>query len=141
MKRLVLFVLSALAASAVSAPAPFVKPHRKTDLEKVQGEWMVHSSQEWVRDNVCKKRIVPRAFVIISGDRYDWHERGHVYADVIRLDSAKTPKAIDLKRTDSTRVWKGIYVLEDDVLTIFDERPASFASSRWGDEEYVLRRR
>jgi hypothetical protein len=40
MTRLVLSVLLLASASVAGAPAPLPKTERKTDLEKIQGEWI-----------------------------------------------------------------------------------------------------
>jgi uncharacterized protein (TIGR03067 family) len=147
-------VLLLVAGGAVAAPAPFAKPERRTDLEKLQGEWVVASwtdaiLMEWRGGSVegwaevsCEGRTVS-----VTGDRLKWRTDGAVTrGEVIRLGKGE-PKAIDLTNAESRRTRRGIYRLEGDVLTLClsaageAERPASFELKRGCENLLVLRRK
>jgi uncharacterized protein (TIGR03067 family) len=86
----------------------------------------------------------------ISGDRYTLRLRGHDFPGTIsRADRTRRRGAIDFVADgpcDGREAWPGIYVLEDDELSICvappgGERPTSFAARQGsGHSLYLFRR-
>jgi uncharacterized protein (TIGR03067 family) len=154
MVRLAFLVLVPLAtaAPAVAAPAPFAKPERRTDLEKLRGEWQVISEKR------CYLLMAPRGgklawvtfsceskAVSVTGDRLQWHCEGVVTGrEVVRLGKGVLPP-IDLTNEQSGRTRRGIYTLTGGVLTLRVSaggagRPKSFTADVENEITYVLRR-
>jgi hypothetical protein len=107
---------AALLCLLVAAPAPFAKterPDRRSDLEKIQGEWHCHDFR-----------------AVITGDRVRWY-KGGAYAGLeegIYLLPTARPKGIDVTVLDPSHknvgiIRRGIYELYDDVLFIREPRP------------------
>jgi uncharacterized protein (TIGR03067 family) len=130
MKQIVLSVLLLSAAPVVGAPAPFQKADRRTDLQKLQGDW--HAIR---RTRHMKAHI--------SGDRIHWEAERE---ETFRLFPGTEPKAIDVTRA-GVGTFRGIYKLEGETITICtssfpdDKRPPDFHGNSFFLEYTVLRRK
>src|SRR4051812_11545090 len=86
MRRVVFSVLLGLAANAAAAPAPFAKPDRRSDLDRLQGEWLQETVYHW-RDGGWKEILSRLSIdVRIRGNRF-------VYSNAVEYFSlhGKTP--------------------------------------------------
>lgn len=108
----------------------------QAEMEKLQGKWKLTSVD-------CKGRLCPPKLenvYLIKGDKWQsLTSDGKVYAEsVFRLDPTQTPKALDksagVESKDGKFHFKGIYKLEDDMLTIH------FSLARTNCANEVLRR-
>jgi len=140
-----------LTAPVVAAPAPLPQQDRRSDRDRVQGEWEVSYEAVGVAVNAGESRdvvLLPASreghTATFTGGRLLWRFGGEMHSeDVARLDRGR----IDLTDVRSGRTWRGAYGLEGDKLTIClspegeAARPASLRLSREGQRVYVLRRR
>jgi uncharacterized protein (TIGR03067 family) len=153
MCRSALLVLLAMVPAVVAAPAPFAKPERRSELEKLRGEWQV------VTEKRCHLMMAPREAKLrwveyscasqtmsMSGERVQWHAEGAVTRrEVIRLGKGVL-NPIDLTNEQSGRTRRGIYYLTGNVLTLrlssagVAKRPKSFIADAEEETVYVLRR-
>jgi uncharacterized protein (TIGR03067 family) len=116
----------------------------KKDLERMQGEWVLHAMEVNGKDVVAPK--LADTFLIVKGDEYRTKVKDKLQAGVqLKLDPSKNPNAVDMIRTEadgSETVLKGIYVLDKDTLKICrglvagQERPNQFAT--WPDTNYFV---
>ena len=128
MRRIVsvFIVLSSLAF----APAPVyrAKPDRRTDLEKIQGEWVrVSILTDGKRHEEAVGSVVPT----IKGDTMAFGSPNDTWR--LTLDATKSPKQFDGRRLESDMYFVGVYKLEGDSLVVCwhlskseSDRPASF---------------
>lgn len=99
------------------------------DQEKLQGKWTVESFDY---DGAAVESMLS-AVREFKDDKYTLTQKsGDVIQGVIKLDSTKTPKLIDLEFNGQTA--KGIYVLDGDKLRMCyrlgdGPRPTEFASA------------
>jgi uncharacterized protein (TIGR03067 family) len=147
-----LVLLSALLLSAppvLAAPAPFAKPERRSELEKLRGEWVVVSEERQLffgygqggSAAIRHSRRRSGYSVVIVGDRLRWIVDGRVASEsAVRLDKGK----IDLTCVQTRETGRGVYKLTGDTLVVCvarDERPTSLEPERDGETRYVLRRK
>jgi uncharacterized protein (TIGR03067 family) len=144
-------LLVTVATSALAAPAPFAKPERRTDLDKIRGEWDVVSEELNLRLDLGRGsssiRYSPKRGgfkAVITGYRLLWCAEGRITSEeVVRLDKGK----IDLTDSQSRVTRRGIYKLAGDVLVVCAwsdgraNRPSSLEPDQEGQTAYVLRRR
>jgi hypothetical protein len=149
-KRLALLALLLTSSSLVAAPAPFARPERRPDLERVQGEWEV------VKDTQCvwSGRTSQLATVNVAPDpnvnlvyvlREQWVTRVFGYAGFCSSIKFAEGK-IDMVNAEDRTIRRGVYTLTGDTLTIClapcgADRPTSLAVNQGGYSGYVLRRK
>jgi uncharacterized protein (TIGR03067 family) len=98
------------------------------DLQPLQGKWVVESFDY----NGNPVEVMKGAVREFKEEKYTLAPKvGDAINGVVKLDSTKTPKEIDLEING--RTLKGIYVLDSDTLRMSytlngDERPAEFES-------------
>jgi RNA polymerase sigma factor (sigma-70 family) len=129
----------------------------RRDLDLLQGAWYRVSSEtagkKWPaeRNGQPIPPKDPALMIVFKGD--GWYQMGAdgktlVQGHIVRLDTTRRPKAIDLYnlgpgRNPPGRAWiEGIYKLEDDTLTLClsfggVDRPAEFATKA-GPNSFVL---
>jgi hypothetical protein len=153
MRRAVVYALLLLTASSVvAAPAPCAKRERRTDLERMQGEWEIVSYERcyWMKGRDDTDRFIwggfgwEKAVARVAGDRLRWSARAAGLGErLIRAEKGR----IDLHDVTSRTTPLGIYKLDGDVLTIRQahsgelRRPPSFEGDCDGDVVLVLRRK
>jgi uncharacterized protein (TIGR03067 family) len=135
MVALTLVAVSGLLASAgylaVSAGQP---QNGKTDKEKLQGNWEIVSARfDGKEAEGDEAEQIKKRNVVIKGDRLT--AKGEC---TYTIDSAMNPKEIDLNVQDGPEhergIWKGIYELKGDELTLCfampnEARPSKFESN------------
>jgi uncharacterized protein (TIGR03067 family) len=99
------------------------QPAHEVD-EDLQGTWTATTAE---RDGKAASDVVDHQ-LSITGTRFQLVSRdGKVlYAGTLRLDRRATPAAIDFLHSEGDlkgKVWKGIYALAGDTLTICDNAP------------------
>ncbi len=106
-----------LLAFVSAAPARAVEP-------KLQGTWVATTAQSdgKVADDVVGHRLT------FSGDGFEIQSKDGkpLYAGTVQIDPSSEPVAIDFIHDDGTlagKVWKGVYVLDGDTLTVCDNAP------------------
>ena len=109
-----------LAAGPASAPAQAAEGGAK----RLQGSWSATTAH---RDGRTAVDVVGHR-LSFSGERFQIlsSDGRLLHAGVARADSSVTPAAIDFEHTEGPlqgKVWRGIYVLKDDTLTICDNAP------------------
>jgi uncharacterized protein (TIGR03067 family) len=126
--------LLVVAGLLLGADAPS-KDEAAGDLEALQGNWaMVALSingEELPEDQVKAGKLV------VKGDLYTATLGERTISSTMKLDPARTPRAVDFTSTDGPQkgqTVKGIYKLDGDRLSICralrpeDDRPDGFAS-------------
>jgi uncharacterized protein (TIGR03067 family) len=125
------FVLPLAVLGLAFAPAPLPRQDRRTDLEKLQGEWVTVSS---VLEGGVQTFRPNEDRVVFKGDQLSFVIGGSVSARwTVRLGSAQKLRTLDLRGDRATDFILGIYQLEGDKLTICNrnmsgstERPTDF---------------
>jgi uncharacterized protein (TIGR03067 family) len=145
--RTITFVLTAtaLAPAVRAAPAPLPRPcTNKAELRKLRGEWVrVHYRSDG--------RTYPTPITaVIRGHRMRYGATPGTDEWLITLDATKKPKVFDVTGHGSTRgvVFRGVYRLEGDTLTICSvraageaDRPKDLTGRRAGQFVEVFKRR
>jgi len=102
----------------------------------LQGDWVATRAET---DGAPSPGVVGHR-LSLAGDRFGIRSRDgkELYAGTVRTDPKATPAAIDFAHTLGAlrgKLWKGIYALNGDVLTVCDNaadmgkgRPAAFES-------------
>jgi uncharacterized protein (TIGR03067 family) len=132
MRRVILLLV---VLSVAFAPAPFPKPNRQTDLEKLQGEWVTVKS---VLEGDEVKLTPGRDTAVFKGDQISFVTGGTVSARwTITLGPAQQPRTLDLRGAGATNFILGIYRLEGDTLTLCNrnlaggkDRPGDFTGRK-----------
>src|SRR5262245_61182477 len=143
-------LLVTLASPILAAPAPFAKPERRSDLEKIRSEWDVVSEElNLLLDlgrGTASIRYSPKRDgfkAVITEDRLRWSVGGRITSEeVIRLEKGK----IDLIDVNSRAMRRGIYKVAGDTFIVCvasggSVRPSSFEPDQEGQTAYVLRRK
>jgi uncharacterized protein (TIGR03067 family) len=124
-KQAILVSLLLLGGAGSSEAAP------PKDLDRLQGEWTMVSGRVDGVESVVNPPNGMRCTV--RGDKVSFlHDGQVVEAVTIKLDSAKTPKALDAT-LESKQVAPGIYRLEEGMFTLCytlpgKVRPGDFAA-------------
>jgi uncharacterized protein (TIGR03067 family) len=112
--------------------------------KKLQGAWTATKAE---RDGKAADDVVGHR-LSFAGNRFQIQSRDGklLYAGTTRVDASAKPAAIDFDLTEGAlkgKVWKGIYALDGDTLTICDNaanldkiRPAAFEAK--SGSGYVL---
>jgi uncharacterized protein (TIGR03067 family) len=91
---------------------------------ELQGTWIATKAERegTTADDVVGHRLS------VAGNRFEIRsgEGGPLYAGTVRMDPAAKPATIDFEHQSGAldgHVWKGIYVVDGDTLTICDNAP------------------
>jgi uncharacterized protein (TIGR03067 family) len=150
MKPLAPSILLLAAASAVAAPAPLpkgVKPSEREELARLQGDWEVVCEELWGADGCGEVAHPERWTVSFRGACLRRYFGGDLRLEqAVRLDPARTPRALDLACLDSEVDSRGVYKLEGDALIICTangeaRRPATVTGGLDGQKVLILRRK
>jgi uncharacterized protein (TIGR03067 family) len=115
-------------------------PKGPTDLEKLQGEWVLVGLE--VREATVPAEKLAGTTLVIRKDKYTTVVKKKEYPVTFTLDPTKDPKHIDMLIPDAAgkpQPAKGIYKLDGDKLVICrgqapgGERPRNFVSSATND--------
>ena len=92
--------------------------------EGLQGRWTAVRGE---RDGNAAEDVVGHR-VSFAGDRFRIESKNGalLYAGIVVVDSRVKPAAVDFRHTEGTAkgtVWKGIYAVEGDTLTVCDNAP------------------
>lgn len=113
----------------------FAQPAEEAS-KKLQGAWTATKAE---RDGKAAEDVVGHR-LSFTGNRFQIRSRDDkpLYAGTFRVDRSAKPAAIDFEHTEGAlkgKVWKGIYALDGDTLTICDnapnldkDRPTAFAA-------------
>lgn len=148
MRRLAFAIL--LFAFACHAAAQQPDPKKKSDLELIQGVWRIvglesggkkQSDKSFSGNTFTFRKDKKGADLAVLQETPPYPPVDFAYS----LDSAKTPKSIDLTTKAGGNKALGIYKLEGDDLTISlslgGPRPTEFATKAGGDTEtFTLKR-
>jgi uncharacterized protein (TIGR03067 family) len=104
----------------------------KKDMEKLQGDWDLVSAERRGKD--ITNNIKREFSMNIKGKKFVVEFGGNRYFFTIRVNSAKSPKEIDLGLATTAKRALGIYALEGDKLKISwvpvgQGRPKGFATN------------
>jgi uncharacterized protein (TIGR03067 family) len=119
-----------------------------SDNEKLQGRWMVVHAEASGKDLDTKENPVKDAWIEFDGNKIVASDKKSFHDGEFDLDATTSPKSIDFKKTydSGTKVWKGIYKIDDDELTIClskaddKERLSSFETKK-GDTKVLFKLR
>ena len=112
--------------------------------KQLQGTWIATKAE---RDGKAADDVVGHR-LSFTGNRFQIQSKDGklVYAGTVRVDPSAKPAAIDFEHTEGApkgKVWKGIYTLDGDTLTICDNaanldkgRPTAFEAK--SGSGYVL---
>jgi uncharacterized protein (TIGR03067 family) len=131
-----------LLAAVLLAPGCSKKDENQKELERFQGTWRyesIESDGETIPAETFKDwRLVK------EGDRYTFTQGDAVYKGTFKVDVSKTPKTIDITRTEGPEGGMksaGIYELDGDTYKVClappgKDRPTAFESK--AGSGYVL---
>jgi uncharacterized protein (TIGR03067 family) len=117
-------------------PMPAEPPKEMTDLEKLQGEWVLVGLE--VREESVPAEKLAGTTLVIKKNTYTTVVKKKEYPATFTLDPKQDPKHIDMMIPDeggTPRLSKGIYKIEGDKLVICrgqapgGDRPRNFVSS------------
>jgi uncharacterized protein (TIGR03067 family) len=144
MKTALLLALTAGVPVAAKAPGE----DAKKELEKLQGDWVLVSNE---REGQKTPDEQVKAFRrTIKGDQYTVTRDGKPFArGTIKLDPSKTPRAMDITRTEGTDKDKpmlAIYETDGDTQKVCfappgQGRPTEFASKPGSGHVYSVWKR
>jgi uncharacterized protein (TIGR03067 family) len=144
MIRLILGCLLAVGGLAVAAPAD----PAAEELQKLQGKWQMVGLE--VNGEKVPAERFQASRLEIKDNRYVVNTGRSVHETTIKLDPAKSPKAIDMTFEDGDNkgdTAQGIYKLDGDTLTICrprlppHERPSEFVTKPGSDRFIVTWKR
>ena len=104
------------------------------ELEKLQGEWVLHASEYNGKDNMPARTVT----ISIKNSEYAFDSDGQPLTVRFKLNVISEPKHFD-SYWKSTRIHRGIYKLEGDTLTICHvyngsgNHPSGFATTDQGN--------
>jgi uncharacterized protein (TIGR03067 family) len=138
--------LLAASLSLAFAPAPLPKPDTgKDDLRKMQGEWVR------VRYTLAGRAVgVDNSTITIANNHLRYGSTPGVDEWILTLEYRKKPQVFDIRSLarGSRKVFRGIYRLEGDTLTVLSRdspaeggRPTDFDASRPGVYAEVFHRK
>jgi uncharacterized protein (TIGR03067 family) len=107
-----------LLLSALLTPVPMAFAQEKTDKDKMQGEWKLVSFVARGGKDVIPRESVDKAKVLVKGDKIVLFGKGFKAELGFKLDTTKTPKAIDLFESGREGKMLGIYMLKEKELTL-----------------------
>ncbi len=130
------------APGAAVAGGDKVKPGKKSDQERFQGEWIVVAAEkggEKVPDEILKGLKLA-----VKGDAIELEILGETKKGSLKLDPTTKPKSIDLMVEGKT--IKGIYQFEKDTLKVCSgepcqERPKEFKADAGSQNILVIFKR
>src|SRR6478672_1325676 len=106
MRPVVPSVLLLSASVALSAPAPFAKPDRRSDVSRMQGEWEVVSQKRCylmesrAGDELAWVNVRTQTTVRVTGDRLRWYVgSSFLHEEIIRTHKGN----VDLTDAQSGR--------------------------------------
>jgi uncharacterized protein (TIGR03067 family) len=119
-----------------------------SDKEKLQGRWMLVHAEASGKDVDTKENPVKDGWFEFDGNKMVASDKKGFYDGEFDLDATTSPKSIDFKKAydSETKVWKGIYKIDGDELTIClskaddKERPSSFETKE-GDTKVLVKLR
>jgi uncharacterized protein (TIGR03067 family) len=129
MKRLLLII----PAIVLIAAEPEKKP--KTDLDKLQGEWIMTALE--VDGVAVPSEKLEGSTLTIKDNKYIVTTKKSKHEVTIQLDESKDPKTIDMAFPDGAneaKIGKGIYKIDGDKFILVraqsteNERPTSFGT-------------
>jgi uncharacterized protein (TIGR03067 family) len=143
MRTAVLLAVAALALAFAPAPPPKPDHRAEADLEKMQGVWAIRERTDGFGSRRVEEPAYPCLEVFGHGLRTDAGGR-----HALTLDGRRSPRRFDLRRLSKEgrgRVYRGIYKLDGDTLTLCTEtaglgRPAAFAARGPGEVLEVYQR-
>jgi RNA polymerase sigma factor (sigma-70 family) len=121
-------------APPVQVDGPKEQTKMKTDVEKLQGTWIVATLE--VEGAKVEANLFKGAKIVIKGDAFTTISMGATYKGTFKIDATSKPKKIDLMFTEGPEKGNtslGIYELDGDTwklcLTIANkDRPKEFAT-------------
>ena len=131
---------SLLGLLALAYPLSAEPPKEMTDLEKLQGEWVLVGLD--VREKTVPAGKLAGTTLVIKKDTYTTVVQKKEYPATFTLDPKQDPKHIDMLipgDSGAPQLSKGIYKVEGDKLIICrgqapgGERPRNFVSSAKDD--------
>ncbi len=139
--RLLVVAVACFASTPHALTAPVLKDGKddKSDLKKLEGEWIIDS---WVQ---LGQPIAIKGTWSFKDEKYSLNQGGALEEGTVKLDKAKKPPIFDLAITAGTCEGKdqpGIYKLDGDTLTLClawpgtTDRPADFEST--ADNRFIL---
>lgn len=147
-------VASLPAGKADEKPSAETKPEPKkaqkppkTDLERMQGDWKVTFRKDGGRE-APKEYIEDWEYLfLIHGDSLIIRDKSKIVQGTVKLDSAATPKTIDMTIGNGAEKREGIYTFEGDKLKVcwagwHRQRPNKFSAEKEdkGDGIMILER-
>jgi uncharacterized protein (TIGR03067 family) len=136
--------LGFLTLAMIIGPGRALAEDAKKDLEKLQGNWVLVSAETKGKDITNN---VKREFSMnIKGKKFVVEFGGNRFVRTIRVNSAKSPKEIDLGLPTTAKRELGIYALEGDKLkiswvTLGQGRPKGFATNAKTDQTTLVVKR
>jgi uncharacterized protein (TIGR03067 family) len=120
--RLMTWAMGWLILGTGLAPA-FAQPAEEAQ-RKLQGTWTATKAE---RDGKAAEDVVGNR-LSLTGNRFQIRSKDGkpLYEGTFRVGPGTNPAAIDFEHTDGAlkgKTWKGIYALDGDTLTTFDNAP------------------
>ncbi len=112
----------------------------QTDLERLQGEWVMAGLE--IREELLPAKKLTGTTLVIKKDKYTTIVKKKEFPTTFTLDPKQDPKHIDMMIPDEAgtpHLSKGIYKIDGDQLVICrsqapgGERPRNFVSSLTND--------
>jgi uncharacterized protein (TIGR03067 family) len=141
MRALVSMLLTLVSLAFAPAPVYRPKPDTRTDLEKMQGDWvLVYAHKNGVREEVTRQVVWT-----INGDciiaTLDGKKCSTTYFE---LDGRTTPRSIDLlNKRDGVKSVPGWFSVDNDTLKFCrdEERPADLSGFGTSNGVWVFDRK
>jgi uncharacterized protein (TIGR03067 family) len=138
-----MYALLFLAAGLVAAQ------DKKGDLAKMEGTWEVVAAEAQGNKAPAEQLKQAKLRLTIKGDQFTYKSNDMTFAEgSIKLDEAKTPRAIDVKGKDPTGKEigsTGIYEIEGDTMKVCfvekGDRPTKFETKEGSPAQIVTYKR